>query len=275
MAMRKRLGLVAGMLLAAVSAQAFAAQPTEQQVRQLMDAIGLGRSLSQMNTQVATSMKQSLPCVSSTYWQGYIDENSSKEFIGRLVPVYQKHFTADEVEGMVKFYSSPLGQKVLTEMPLALAEANQAGQQWSRDHTQQMIAKLEQAGTLSAEGRCPASFAGGPASAASAADGASDSSDDTAADAPDVAVAATTHRATGHAATVHQHGHVVVKKHATPAKAAPAKKATTSKATTSKPAASKKSAPAKPATSTKSAPKHHTATKTPASGTQKTAPAGQ
>jgi hypothetical protein len=260
--MRKRLGLVAGMLLAAVSAQAFAAQPSEQQVRQLMDAIGLGKSLSQMNTQVATSMKQALPCVSSTFWQGYIDENSSKEFIGRLVPVYQKHFTADEVEGMVKFYSSPLGQKVLTEMPLALAEANQAGQQWSRDHTQQMIAKLEQAGTLSADGRCPASFAGGPASAVSAA---TDSSADMADEAPDVAVAATTHTA-----TVHPRGHVVVKKHTTPAKAVPVKKATTSKA-----AASKKSAPAKSATSSKSAPKHHTTTKTPASGTQKTAPAGQ
>ena len=258
MAMRKRLGFVAGILLAVATPQAFAAQPTEQQVRQLMDAIGLGKSLSQMNTQVAISMKQSLPCVSANYWQDYIDDDSSKDFVGRLVPIYQKHFTADEVEGMVKFYSSPLGQKVLTEMPLALAEANQAGQQWSHDHTQQMIAKLEQAGTLGADGRCPASFAGSPASAGSAAAASDDSSDDTAA-AADVAVAAHS------TPSSRRHGHTPVKKHTTTKKAVPAKKAATSK----------KGAPAKATTSSKTPAKHHTTTKKPASGTQKTTPAGQ
>lgn len=255
MAMRKHLGFVAGIVLAVATTQAFAAQPTEQQVRRLMDAIGLGKSLSQMNTQVAASMKQSLPCVSSNYWQDYIDDNSSKDFVGRLVPIYQKHFTADEVDGMVKFYSSPLGQKVLTEMPLALAEANQAGQQWSHDHTQQMIAKLEQAGTLGADGRCPASFAGSPASAGSSATVSDDSSPD-ATDAADVAVVPHTTSSSRH------HGHTPVKKHTTTKKAAPAKKA----------AATKKSAAAKATTPSKTPAKQHTTTKKPA---PKTAPAGQ
>lgn len=250
MAMRKRLGFVAGILLAVATTQAFAAQPTEQQVRQLMDAIGLGKSLSQMNTQVATSMKQALPCVSSNYWQDYIDENSSKDFVGRLVPIYQKHFTADEVTGLVKFYSSPLGQKVLIEMPLALAEANQAGQQWSHEHTQQMIGKLEQAGTLGANGRCPAAFAGNPPSAGSSAV----APDDSTAETPEVAVAA-------HASSSRHHGHTLAKKHGGIKKTAPAKKAATSK----------KGAPAKAATPSR----HHTITKKPASTTKKTTPAGQ
>lgn len=259
MAMRKRLGFVAGIVLAVATAQVFAAQPTEQQVRRLMDAIGLGKSLSQMNTQVATSMKQALPCVSSNYWQDYIDDNSSKDFVGRLVPIYQKHFTADEVDGMVKFYSSPLGQKVLTEMPLALAEANQAGQQWSHDHTQQMIAKLEQAGTLGADGRCPASFVGNPASAGSSATVSEDSSPD-ATDAADVAVVPHTT-----SSSRHHHGYTPVKKHTTTKKAAPAKKA----------AATKKGASAKATTPSKTPAKHHTTAKKPASGTPKTTPAGQ
>ena len=260
MAMRKRLGFIAGLLLATISAQTFAAQPSEQQVRQLMDVIGLGKSLSQMNTQVGTSMKQALPCVSSNYWENYIDENSSKDFIGRLVPIYQKHFTADEVDGMVKFYSSPLGQKVLTEMPLALAEANQAGQQWSHEHTQQMISKLEQAGTLGTNGRCPASaFAGNPASASSTDAASADSSGD---EAEPAAV-----EVTEHASSARRHGHTPVKKRTTTTNA---KK----KVVSSKKAGSTKS-PAKKGASTKTATKHHTTAKKPASGTQKTAPAGQ
>ncbi|HEY8683633.1 MAG TPA: DUF2059 domain-containing protein [Rhodanobacter sp.] len=165
---RKRLGFIAGLMLAVTTGQAVAAPPTEQQVRQLMEVIGLGRSLSQMNTQVVASMKQALPCVSSNYWQDFIDQAGSQEFIGRLVPIYQKHFTAAEVDGMVKFYGSPLGQKVLAEMPPAMAEANQVGQQWSQEHSKLMIAKLVQAGTLGANGRCPASaFIEAPAAVAS------------------------------------------------------------------------------------------------------------
>jgi hypothetical protein len=261
MAMRNRLGFFTGKLLAVTlllgAGPALAAQPTEQQVRQLMDAIGLGKSLTQMNTQIAVSMKQALPCVSSTYWQGYIDENSSKEFIGRLVPVYQKHFSADEIDGMVKFYSSPLGQKVLTEMPAAMAEANQAGQQWSAEHRQQMLGKLEQAGTLDSDGRCPATASAGvaaPADVTAPSDDESDGAAETAAVPSSI-----------HAKASARHGRAPAKKHTgTKKKAVPAKKS-----------ASKSFAPAKKGAPAKPAAKHHTATKKPASGSHKAAPAKQ
>ena len=259
MAMRKRLGMLAGILLTAIlslagTGQVLAAQPSEQQVRRLMDVIGLGKSLTQMNTQIATSMQQALPCVSANYWQNYMDDKSSNEFMGRLVPAFQKHFTADEIDGMVKFYGSPLGQKVLTEMPAALSEANQAGQQWSTEHRQQMIAKLEQAGTLGANGRCPASaFAGAtdtdkPAEADSSAD--------------DIGANVEVTKHPHHVTSRHGHSSAAAKKHAgtTKKKAAPAKKGATKAPASTK----KKPAPAKTSA------KHTTKTKKPASTANKT-----
>ena len=35
----------------------------------------------------------------------------------QLVSVYDRHFTEDEVKGLLQFYGSPLGQKVAAEMP--------------------------------------------------------------------------------------------------------------------------------------------------------------
>ena len=227
MAMCKRSGFVAGLMLAMITGQAVAAAPSEQQVRKLMDVIGMGRSLNQMNDQVASSMQQALPCVSSNYWKDFIDQNGSQEYIGRLVPIYQKHFTAEEVDGMVKFYGSPLGQKVLTEMPLAMAEANQAGLQWTHEHGQQMIAKLEQAGTLSADGRCPASGTDGTAAIPAPTSSTANDSDDDDAPAP------------------------VVTKHTTAKKHGPAKKHVPAKKSTS----SKKAVPAKKTTPVKKKPK--------------------
>jgi hypothetical protein len=132
---------------------------SEEQVRQLMEVVGVGKMLSQMNAQAVSTMQQSMPCVPGDFWQSYMDANQTQQFIGRLVPVYQHHFTADELDGMLKFYRSPLGQKVITEMPTTMAEANQAGQQWSHDRSDQMIAELKQMGSLDSSGRCPAKLA--------------------------------------------------------------------------------------------------------------------
>ncbi len=39
------------------------------------------------------------------------------------IPAYQKHFTKGDIEAMNAFYSSPVGQKVLQELPAVMQEA--------------------------------------------------------------------------------------------------------------------------------------------------------
>jgi uncharacterized protein len=43
-----------------------------------------------------------------------------------MAPVYQKHLTKGDIDGLVAFYSSPTGQKMLREMPSIMAEAMQS-----------------------------------------------------------------------------------------------------------------------------------------------------
>jgi hypothetical protein len=138
---------------------AWAEPPSEQQVRQLMTTIGLGKTLVQMNGQVAGMMQKQLPCVPADTWQNFIDANASDQLIGRLVPVFQKHFSAEDIDGLIRFYSSPLGQKVLTEMPQAMAEATQVNAQWSHERMTQLVDQLQKDGKLNASGQCPASGA--------------------------------------------------------------------------------------------------------------------
>ncbi|MFC4527643.1 DUF2059 domain-containing protein [Dyella halodurans] len=154
-----RWGAALALAICGGQAMASTAPASEEQVRQLMDVVGVGKMLSQMNSQAVSTMQQSMPCVPAEFWQNYMDANQTQQFIGRLVPVYQHHFSADELDGMLKFYRSPLGQKVINEMPTTMAEANQAGQQWSHERSDQMIAELKQMGSLDASGRCPGKLA--------------------------------------------------------------------------------------------------------------------
>ena len=156
--MRKWIGIVAGAAFAlGASCQAMAAPPSNQQVRQLFEAMHLSQMFGQMNSQMAGMMGQAVPCVPASYWQNFIDSNSTEQLLGKMVPVYQQHFTAADVAGLLKFYKSPLGQKVITQMPVTMAEGMKIGQQWGRERGEAMIKELQQKGTLDANGRCPAS----------------------------------------------------------------------------------------------------------------------
>ncbi|HTV86649.1 MAG TPA: DUF2059 domain-containing protein [Dyella sp.] len=145
----------AGACMALATGPALAVQPTEAQVRELMQVMDVPGQFAVMNNQMAAMMSQQLPCVPASYWQTYIDKNGQEELIKAMIPAYQHHFSAEEVTGLIKFYRSPLGQKLVAQMPATMAEAAQSGQQWGRQRTSDMFSQLQKDGKLDAQGRCP------------------------------------------------------------------------------------------------------------------------
>ena len=155
--MRKWIEVAAGVMLACGSmGSAMAAPPSEQQVRQLLDAMHLSQMFGQMNAQMAGAMGRVVPCVPASYWQNFIDAGGAQQLLSRMVPIYQNHFSAEDVVGLLKFYQSPLGQKMVIQMPLVVAEGMRVNQQWGRERGLAMVQRLQQQGTLDANGRCPA-----------------------------------------------------------------------------------------------------------------------
>ena len=152
-----------GALLAVACIPAFAAQASAKQVRELMDVFGVNRMFQQMNAQMAGMMGQQLPCVPASYWNNFLDEKGMQDLSEKMIPIYQRHFTAEEIDGLLKFYRSPLGRKVVAEMPATMAEGMQIGQQWGRARAEAMMEQLQKDGTVTAEGRCPASTPAQPA----------------------------------------------------------------------------------------------------------------
>jgi hypothetical protein len=148
--------MMLGALAALAAGPALAAQPSEAQVRELMRVMNVSAQFAAMNGQMAEMMAQQLPCIAADYWKGYIDKTGTEQLVTAMIPAYQHHFSADEVDGLIKFYKSPLGQKLVAQMPATLAEAAQSGQQWSRQRTSDMFAQLQKQGKLGSDGRCPA-----------------------------------------------------------------------------------------------------------------------
>jgi hypothetical protein len=62
----------------------------------------------------------------------------------QLVAIYDKHFTDDEIKGLLQFYGSPLGQKVATEMPKIGRETQAAVRGASAKAAKESLAEVKQ-----------------------------------------------------------------------------------------------------------------------------------
>jgi len=48
----------------------------------------------------------------------------------KMVPVYQKYYTHEEIKEMLNFYNSPLGKKISSNAGSITSEAMEVGQEW-------------------------------------------------------------------------------------------------------------------------------------------------
>jgi uncharacterized protein len=84
------------------------------------------------------------------------------EMTDAMIPAYQKHFTKADFAAMSAFYSSPVGQKVLDEIPEVLREGSQASlpilskylSEW-RERMEKDLKNVEKSDAKPAQGASP------------------------------------------------------------------------------------------------------------------------
>jgi len=84
------------------------------------------------------------------------------EITEAMIPAYQKHFTKGEIEALNTFYSSPIGQKALQELPAVMQEGAQAAMpimskylsEWN-DRMQQELKEMEKSAPKAAPQPAP------------------------------------------------------------------------------------------------------------------------
>ena len=60
-----------------------------------------------------------------------------------LVPVYQKHFTVEDLNDAIQMYKTPIGKKISEKTPIIAQETMQASMQWGMELSQKMQKYLE------------------------------------------------------------------------------------------------------------------------------------
>ena len=105
----------------------------EKDIRSLLELVGVRDTIEESASAATDEYRQKFLEASAnsdraqSFRNAYMAEFQQKfdadAVTGQLVGIYHKHFTDEEIRGLLEFYGSPLGQKVAAEMPKISREA--------------------------------------------------------------------------------------------------------------------------------------------------------
>jgi len=105
----------------------------EKDIRSLLELVGALDTIQESASAATEQYRQKFAEASANsdraqafrnaYLAAFQKEFDADAVTGQLVGIYDKHFTDDEIRGLMEFYGSPLGQKVAAEMPKISREA--------------------------------------------------------------------------------------------------------------------------------------------------------
>lgn len=109
-------------------------------IHKLLDLTGTSKLMLQtignMKTTIRPLVLSSLPVgeyrekLVDLFFERFQTKLDTATLINLIVPIYAKHLSQDEIDGLIKFYQTPLGQKTLSVVPQILNEAQLAGKEF-------------------------------------------------------------------------------------------------------------------------------------------------
>jgi hypothetical protein len=132
-------------------------QNKAKNIRRLLEltkAIELG--LQAVSGNLAASRKQ-MPQIPEKYWQAMESEIKkefqSESFIDEMVAIYDKNLSGEDVQGLIAFYETPLGQKTIRVLPMIVSEGQKAGERRGIKIGARIVEKMRADGVLNPQAK--------------------------------------------------------------------------------------------------------------------------
>lgn len=112
----------------------------EADIRRLLDVLGTKALMTQLMQSMVANVK---PVMTNALPPGDYREKLVELFFAKFqakadlqqllelaVSAYDRHFSDEEIKGLIKFYETPLGQKAVSSLPQIMEEMRVAGRKW-------------------------------------------------------------------------------------------------------------------------------------------------
>lgn len=93
----------------------------------LIELLGLQNTAKSIFPQIISALKPQFPQVPDKFWAEFQSASNLQKCIDFYVEAYETHFSHEEIKGMIQFYSTPLGKKIMSTMPIIMQESMDMG----------------------------------------------------------------------------------------------------------------------------------------------------
>jgi uncharacterized protein len=104
-------------------------------IRELIKLMGTPHVAVELMKSQAASIKTLLPFpprAQDDFEKELLASIDVNELIDLIAPIYDRHFSEEDIDGILAFYRTPLGQRVTKALPEIAAESQDAGRQWGQ-----------------------------------------------------------------------------------------------------------------------------------------------
>lgn len=120
----------------------------EKDIRKLLVLTGSAKLGKQVIDSMIVNYRKAMPQVPGAFWDDFQKEANAEALIELIVPIYDKHFTHEDIKGMITFYETPLGKKMTAAMPQITQESMAEGRKWGMQLGAKIQSKLKEKGHL-------------------------------------------------------------------------------------------------------------------------------
>lgn len=103
----------------------------------MLQLTGMEKMMNQMKGQMISGLKAQIKQVPDGFWEKFSQKMDTRELIEKIIPLYDKYYTLEDLKAVNAFYASPAGQKVLSSLPQIMQESMKLGQEWGQKIGQQ------------------------------------------------------------------------------------------------------------------------------------------
>ena len=140
--------IVLSLLLCVTASLAFCQSAKIENIKKLLELTGSGKMGEQVARAMIASFQQNYADVPNEYWESVKKEIHADDIVNLVIPIYDKHYSEEDVQKMIDFYESPIGKKVIAATPLIMQESMKAGQEWGKSIGERVVEKLKHDGYI-------------------------------------------------------------------------------------------------------------------------------
>lgn len=115
-------------------------------IKRLMEVTDVSSLGMQIMNQMILTMQKGRSEAHKKFWTDYLAEVDPNDLIEMIIPIYERHFTHEELKQLIAFYESPIGKKLIKVQPQIMMDSMAAGEEWGKKLVQRAMEKLREEG---------------------------------------------------------------------------------------------------------------------------------